>query len=104
MATETEVIRYPSFRDLILGFPLAIVILAGCAELPVPIRAPYGAAPPSYSAPWRPPPAVAANLAQARAAPTVTATSSSTATIATPTPGPTAWSPHSRSAWPTASG
>ncbi|HMJ62586.1 MAG TPA: TolC family protein [Bryobacteraceae bacterium] len=72
MATETEVIRYPSFGDLILGFLLAIVILAGCAELPVPIRAPYRAAPPSYSAPWRPPPAVAANLAQARAAPTVT--------------------------------
>ena len=63
MATETEVMRYPSFGNLILGLLLAIVILAGCAELPVSIRAPYSAAPPSYSAPWRPPPAVAANRA-----------------------------------------
>jgi outer membrane protein len=61
MATETQVIRYPSFGDLIFGFLLTIVILAGCAELPVPIRAPYSAAPLSYSTPWRPPPAVATN-------------------------------------------
>jgi len=61
MATETEVIRYPSFGDLIFRLLLGIVILAGCAELPVPIRAPYSAAPPSYSAPWQPPPAIATN-------------------------------------------
>src|SRR6476660_6021380 len=64
MATETKVMRYPSFHDLILGFLLETVIVAGCAEMPVPIRAPYSAAPPSYSAPWRPPPAVATNRAQ----------------------------------------
>jgi outer membrane protein len=68
MATETQVIRYPSFGDLIFGFLPTIVILAGCAELPVPIRAPYSAAPLSYSTPWRPPPAVAANPAQMVAA------------------------------------
>jgi len=73
MATETEVIRYPSFHDLILGFLLAIVIVAGCAELPVPIRAPYSAAPLSYSAPWRPPPAVAVNPSQIVAGPTLAA-------------------------------
>jgi outer membrane protein len=72
MATETEVIRYPSFGNLILGFLLGIVILAGCAELPVPIRAPYTAAPLSYSAPWRPPPALATNPAQMLAARAVT--------------------------------
>jgi outer membrane protein len=64
MATETEVIRYPSFGDLIFRFLLAIVILAGCAELPVPVRAPYSAAPLSYSAPWQPPPALTANRVQ----------------------------------------
>ena len=72
MATETEVIRYPSFGNLILGFLLGIVILAGCAELPVPIRAPYTAAPLSYSAPWRPAPALATNPAQMLAARAVT--------------------------------
>ena len=53
--------RYPSFGNLLPKRLLAILILAGCAELPVPIRAPYSAAPPSYSAPWQPPPAIATN-------------------------------------------
>src|SRR4030095_3661116 len=56
--------RYPSFGTLLPELLLSIVILAGCAEMPVPIRAPYSAAPPSYSAPWQPPPAVATNRAQ----------------------------------------
>ena len=50
MATGSEAI-HRLFKRL-----LAILILAGCAELPVPIRAPYSAAPASYSAPWQPPP------------------------------------------------
>jgi outer membrane protein len=62
MATGNEAI-HRLFKLL-----LAIVILTGCAELPVPIRAPYAAAPLSYSAPWRPPLAVAANPAQMVAA------------------------------------
>src|SRR5262245_27997384 len=40
---------------------LALTTLRGCAELPVPARAPYGAAPPLSSAPWRPPPGAAAD-------------------------------------------
>jgi len=52
--------RYRSFGNLVVGFLLAIVILGGCVELPVSARAPYTAAPPSYSAPWQPPPAVMA--------------------------------------------
>jgi outer membrane protein len=75
MAPETEAIRrhglLPSVmhRDFasrmpVLGSLLAVVILAGCVELPVPTRAPYGAAPPSYLAPWQPPPAVTANRTQ----------------------------------------
>jgi outer membrane protein len=62
MATGNEAI-HRLFKLL-----LTIVILAGCAELPVPIRAPYSAAPLSYSTPWRPPPPVAANPAQMVAA------------------------------------
>ena len=62
MATGTEAIHR------LFKLRLAILILAGCAELPVPIRAPYSAAPLSYSTPWRPPPAVAANPAQMVAA------------------------------------
>jgi outer membrane protein len=73
MAPETEVMRYPSFHDLILGFLLETVIVAGCAELPVPIRAPYSAAPLSYSAAWRPPPALAVNPSQIVAGPTLAA-------------------------------
>src|SRR5262249_53202854 len=42
----------------------SIVLLAGCAEMPVSIRAPYSAASPSYSAPWRPPPTVTVNRLQ----------------------------------------
>jgi outer membrane protein len=40
------------------GFSLAAAIglVAGCADLPVSPRAPYAAAPPSSSAPWRPSP------------------------------------------------
>jgi outer membrane protein len=59
MATRTEAIHRLS------KLLLAILILAGCAELPVPIRAPYSAASPSYSAPWQPPPTVTVNRAQA---------------------------------------
>ena len=55
MATGSEVIH------LLFKLLLAILILAGCAELPVPIRAPYSAAPASYSAPWQPPPAITTN-------------------------------------------
>lgn len=57
MATRTEAI-YRLSKLL-----LAILTLTGCAELPVPVRAPYSAAPPSYSVPWRPPLALAANPA-----------------------------------------
>jgi outer membrane protein len=58
MATRTEAIHRLS------KLLLAILILAGCAELPVPIRAPYSAASPSYSAPWQPPPTVTVNRLQ----------------------------------------
>jgi len=41
------------------GYGLALVVvigaLGGCAELPVPVRAPYAAAPRSSSTPWSPP-------------------------------------------------
>ncbi|HKF47205.1 MAG TPA: TolC family protein, partial [Terracidiphilus sp.] len=63
MVTKTEAIH--RFSKLLL----AILMLAGCVELPVPIRAPYSAAPPSYFAPWRPPAALAANPGQIVAGP-----------------------------------
>jgi outer membrane protein len=56
--------RYPSFGNLLLEFLLSIVLLAGCAEMPVSMRAPYSAASPSYSAPWQPPPTVTVNRLQ----------------------------------------
>jgi outer membrane protein len=68
MATESEAIRDPSFCDLVFGVLLVAVMATGCAELPVPIQAPYTAAPPSYSTFWRPPPALATNPAQMLAA------------------------------------
>src|SRR5438309_10991684 len=42
------------------GLALVVVIgaLGGCADLPVPVRAPYAAAPRSFSTPWSPPPGV----------------------------------------------
>ena len=55
---------YLSFGNLLPELLLAIVILAGCVEMPVSVRAPYGAASPSYSAPWQPPPAVTVNRVQ----------------------------------------
>jgi outer membrane protein len=64
MATKTEVMRYPSFGNRLTKLLLTIVMQAGCAELPVPVRAPYSAAPPSYSVPWQPPPALTANRVQ----------------------------------------
>jgi outer membrane protein len=51
--------RFPARNGLIIL--AGIGALAGCAELPVPTRAPYTAAPPSSSAPWRPPTGVAAD-------------------------------------------
>src|SRR5215813_9706711 len=63
MVTKTEAIH--RFSKLLL----AILMLAGCVELPVPIRAPYSAAPPSYFAPWQPPAALAANPGQIVAGP-----------------------------------
>ena len=56
--------RYPSFGNLVLELLLGIALLAGCAELPVSTRAPYSAAPSSYSAPWQPPPTVTINRPQ----------------------------------------
>jgi outer membrane protein TolC len=47
---------------------LALGALAGCAELPVPPRAPYGAAPASSAAPWRPPPGVSGERPRALSA------------------------------------
>jgi outer membrane protein len=44
-----------------LALLVVIGILSGCAELPVPTRAPYAAAPRSSSAPWPAPPAVTAD-------------------------------------------
>src|SRR5262249_56082680 len=64
MATKIEVMRYPNFSNLLPELFLAIVLLAGCAEMPVSIRAPYSAASPSYSAPWQPPPTVMVNRLQ----------------------------------------
>ena len=64
MATKIEVMRYPNFSNLLPELLLAIVLLAGCAEMPVSIRAPYSAASPSYSAPWQPPPTVMVNRLQ----------------------------------------
>src|SRR5499433_4250101 len=64
MATKIEVMRYPSFGNLLPEILLSIVLLAGCAEMPVSIRAPYSAASPSYSAPWHPPPTVTVNRLQ----------------------------------------
>src|SRR5258708_24942212 len=45
------------------GLALLVVIgtLSGCAELPVPTRAPYTAAPRSSSAPWQAPARVTAD-------------------------------------------
>src|SRR5215471_11094042 len=59
--------RYPSFGNLLPELVLSIVLLAGCVEMPVSIRAPYSAASPSYSAPWQPPPTVAVNRLQVMA-------------------------------------
>src|SRR5438552_11607372 len=42
-----------------LALLVMIGTLSGCAELPVPTRAPYTAAPRSSSAPWQGPPRVA---------------------------------------------
>ena len=56
--------RYPRFGNLLPEILLSIVLLAGCAEMPVSIRAPYSAASPSYSAPWQPPPTVTVNRLQ----------------------------------------
>jgi|RhiMetdeSRZDD1v2_1073273.scaffolds.fasta_scaffold311925_1 outer membrane protein len=56
--------QYLSFGNLLPELLLAIVILAGCAEMPVSIRAPYSAASPSYSTPWQPPPTVTVNRLQ----------------------------------------
>ena len=56
--------RYPSFGSLLTEILLSIVLLAGCAEMPVSMRAPYSAASPSYSAPWQPPPTVTVNPLQ----------------------------------------
>src|SRR5215467_10819956 len=39
--------QYPSFGNLLLELLLAIVLLAGCAEMPVSMRAPYSAASPA---------------------------------------------------------
>jgi outer membrane protein len=48
------------------GLALLVVIgtLAGCAELPVPIRSPYAAAPRSSSAPWAAPSGVTGDRAR----------------------------------------
>jgi outer membrane protein len=59
--------RYPSFGNLLPELLLSIVLLAGCVEMPVSVRAPYGAASPSYSTPWQPPPTVTVNRAQVAA-------------------------------------
>src|SRR2546427_10718472 len=67
MATKTETI-HRLFKLL-----FAILMLPGCAELPVPVRAPYSAAPLSYSAAWRPPPALAVNPSQIVAGPPLAA-------------------------------
>ena len=56
--------RDPRFGNLLPEILLSIVLLAGCAEMPVSIRAPYSAASPSYSAPWQPPPTVTVNRLQ----------------------------------------
>jgi outer membrane protein len=56
--------RYPSFGNLLPELLLSIVLLAGCVEMPVSLRAPYSAASPSYSAPWQPPPTVTVNRLQ----------------------------------------
>jgi outer membrane protein len=56
--------RYPRFGKLLPELLLSIVLLAGCVEMPVSIRAPYSAAPPSYSAPWQPPPTLTVNRLQ----------------------------------------
>src|SRR5262249_40942414 len=58
MATKIEVMRYPNFSNLLPELLLAIVLLAGCAEMPVSMRAPYSAASPSHWAPGQPPPTV----------------------------------------------
>src|SRR5215468_274803 len=56
--------RDPRFGNLLPEILLSIVLLAGCAEMPVSIRAPYSAASPSYSAPWQPLPTVTVNRLQ----------------------------------------
>jgi outer membrane protein len=47
--------RFPSRGSFIIFVALS-VLPGGCAELPIPARAPYVAAPPTSAAPWRPPP------------------------------------------------
>src|SRR5262249_20326698 len=64
MATKIEVMRYPNFSNLLPELFLAIVLLAGCAEMPVSMLPPYSAASPSHSAPWQPPPTVTVNRLQ----------------------------------------
>src|SRR5262249_33583090 len=64
MATKIEVMRYPNFSNLLPELLLAIVLLAGCAEMPVSMRAPYSAASPSHWAPGQPPPTVTVNRLQ----------------------------------------
>ncbi len=55
------------------GYGLALVVvigaLGGCAELPVPVRAPYAAAPRSSSTPWLPPPGVTTHRPRTLAGP-----------------------------------
>src|SRR5438309_19493 len=50
-----------------LALLVMIGTLSGCAELPVPTRAPFTAAPRSSSAPWQAPPRVAADRSRALA-------------------------------------
>src|SRR3989475_3104091 len=50
-----------------LALLVMIGTLSGCAELPVPTRAPYTAAPRSSSAPWQGPPRVAGDRSRALA-------------------------------------
>jgi len=57
--------RIAGYRSLALL--VMIGTLSGCAELPVPTRAPYTAAPRSSSAPWQGPPRVAGDRSRALA-------------------------------------
>jgi len=53
------------------GLALVVVIgaLGGCAELPVPTRTPYAAAPRAHSTPWSPPPGTATQRPRVLAGP-----------------------------------